>query len=437
MLTLKLHYIIRINKRTLPCIALSLYLLQEMSYAIFSIAFGGGGTARIFTIIVMYLPLIAMLFFQGDKRDVKDFYVLMALIAAFFCVTYLFHPEYYEWFFEGSYPIKTVIFRPDQCIFAYLFFRVIKDPKDILKTLKITAYILLLYYSYQLLHALSVGYWLYNSTGEVEKWSYNLNYGYNHLLVMAIFGYFAMKEKKLFYWILCGISVLEIILGGSRGPLVGVGIFGILLILRFFKEMDMRLRVFLIVASIFALILFVGIGLETILQWVSSIIKSLGISSRTIDMLLQGEIADDNNRSRIYETAIQMIRNGGLFGYGAYGDRYVIGNIAFVGYCHNIILEILIDFGILLGGIFCLRMFYASIKIMFFAQEKEWGDIYMILFVSVTKLFLSGSFWYSEAFWGALAVWISYKKAVKKKKSQMEMKGNEEWTIVQRRSHQG
>ena len=67
-----------------------------------------------------------------------------------------------------------------------------------------------------------------------------------------------MKEKKLFYWILCGISVLEIILGGSRGPLVGVGIFGILLILRFFKEMDMRLRVFLIVASIFALILFVG-----------------------------------------------------------------------------------------------------------------------------------------------------------------------------------
>ncbi len=182
MLTLKLRYIIRINKRTLPCIALSLYLLQEMIYAIFSIAFGGGGIARTCTIIVMYLPLVAMLFFQGDKRDVKDFYILMALIAVFFLVTYLFHPEYYEWFFEGSYPIKTVIFRPDQCIFAYLFFRVIKDPKDILKTLKITAYILLLYYSYQLLHALSVGYWMYNSTGEVEKWSYNLNYGYNHLL---------------------------------------------------------------------------------------------------------------------------------------------------------------------------------------------------------------------------------------------------------------
>ena len=24
----------------------------------------------------------------------------MALIAAFFCVTYLFHPEYYEWFLK-------------------------------------------------------------------------------------------------------------------------------------------------------------------------------------------------------------------------------------------------------------------------------------------------------------------------------------------------
>ena len=71
-----------------------------------------------------------------------------------------------------------------------------------------------------------------------------MNYGYNHLLVMAIFGYFAMKEKKLFYWILCGISVLEIILGGSRGPLVGVGIFGILLIYDFFKEMEYAVKSF-------------------------------------------------------------------------------------------------------------------------------------------------------------------------------------------------
>ena len=90
MLTLKLHYIIRINKRTLPCIALSLYLLQEMIYAIFSIAFGGGGTARIFTIIVMYLPLIAMLFFQGDKRDVKDFLCFNGANSRFFLVLLIF-----------------------------------------------------------------------------------------------------------------------------------------------------------------------------------------------------------------------------------------------------------------------------------------------------------------------------------------------------------
>ena len=72
----------------------------------------------------------------------------------------------------------------------------------------------------------------------------------------------------------------------------------------------MRLRAFNRGKASLRFYSFVGIGLETILQWVSSIIKSLGISSRTIDMLLQGEIADDNNRSRIYETA-QMI-NGGL-----------------------------------------------------------------------------------------------------------------------------
>lgn len=436
MLTLRLNYIIRINKRTLPCIALALYLLQEMIYAIFSIPFGGGEIARLCTIIVIYLPLVAMLFFSGEKQDVKDFYILLILIALFFGFTYFFHPEYYEWFFKGSYPIMTVIFRPDQCIYAYLFFRIIKDPKDILRTLKVTAYILLLYYTYQLLHALSVGYWLYNSTGEVEKWSYNLNYGYNQLLVMAIFGYYAMKEKKMFYWLLCGASVLEIVLGGSRGPLVGVAIFGIILIIRYFKELDLRLRIVLIITSFLMILLFAGVGVESVLQLINSIIKKFGISSRTIEMLLQGEIAYDNNRSRIYMTAIQMIKNGGIFGYGAYGDRYVISDIAFVGYCHNLILEILIDFGILIGGFFCLRMLYASFKIMFLSQKSEWSDIYMILFISITKLFLSGSYWYSEAFWGALAIWISYKREISRKINPMEMKGHKKWVIIRKGSHQ-
>ena len=78
MLTLKLHYIIRINKRTLPCIALSLYLLQEMIYAIFSIAFGWRRNRKdIYNHCDVSSTYCNVVFSGRLKGDVKDFYVLI------------------------------------------------------------------------------------------------------------------------------------------------------------------------------------------------------------------------------------------------------------------------------------------------------------------------------------------------------------------------
>ena len=74
-----------------------------------------------------------------------------------------------------------------------------------------------------------------------------------------------------------------------------------------------------------------------------------------------------------------------------------------IGYCHNIALEILVDFGYLLGGIILLIMIYRIIRILR-APDSEWRSLYLVFLIASSQLILSGSLWYIATFWGAMAL---------------------------------
>jgi hypothetical protein len=61
-------------------------------------------------------------------------------------------------------------------------------------------------------------------------------------------------------------------------------------------------------------------------------------------MAFSGGLLDDNGRASIAEKALHYISDSIMTGNGMLSDRYLIGT-----YCHNIFLEILIDFGIVIG----------------------------------------------------------------------------------------
>ena len=71
------------------------------------------------------------------------------------------------------------------------------------------------------------------------------------------------------------------------------------------------------------------IGLKTLF-------RSSGLSSRTIDYFFSGTFTDASERHIIANLAIDLIKRGGLFGWGVYGDRYVLGNYYKWGYSHNL-----------------------------------------------------------------------------------------------------
>jgi len=366
--------------------------------------------------LLMYVPLFLTMYLQ--KRIPWDFFLLYTIIILIFSITYLFHPEYKEWFFEGSYRLTRRIFRPDRYLYMYLFIRIFDDPKALLRAFKYAASVLLLYNTYLLFVALRRGYWIINSFGYDMQYSYDLNYGYSHLVIFATFMVLGFRENKKRYYFIGLLSMIEVVLGGSRGPII----YMVLLVafLYFYKMRDSHSKkqiIMAVVAIIGAGIVFT-VGFDNLTKLLGYFLSSIGFGgSRTVQNLINGSISDDNGRMAIWAIAINMIKENGIFGlgYGAYGDRYVIRPLyIWVGYCHNIFLELLIDYGIIIGCILIYIGLRGALKMLLIKQDTIWRDLFLIMFIGSCKLLLSGSYWYSEAFWGALAIGISYVKYRKK-----------------------
>lgn len=96
-------------------------------------------------------------------------------------------------------------------------------------------------------------------------------------------------------------------------------------------------------------------------------------------MFLSGDITSDNGRDAIYALAAGAVKTMSFLGYGAFGDRQFITPYYYWGYCHNIILELIIDFGWLFGIIIFLIICVRSIQVLIRAREEQTFVICILL----------------------------------------------------------
>src|SRR5699024_2881528 len=150
----------------------------------------------------------------------------------------------------------------------------------------------------------------------------------------------------------------------------------------------------LIVLTLITIILYSDLIINAIVE----ILERFNINSRSIAMITSGEFSNDNGRSIIWDTVIRAIKEGGIFGYGIMGDRPFIAPIHYVGYSHNIFLEIIVSFG-LIGYFFIAYLVIDSIRMIFFCKDVNSRDLFAILFSISCQLLLSMSFWYVWEFW--------------------------------------
>lgn len=371
---------------------------------------GNSSIATLLALVCTYFPVLIICVLAPSRYLKLDFVILYVLIAGFLALTLIFHPEYEYYYAREDYGVWDHVLIPYRGIYAYLFIRLVDNPKRILACMKKAGWLMFIYFGYQLILFLRRGYWVgVAGTNASAHLSYSVSFGYDMLPFALVFLYFALTSKKWNDIFASIMSVVMILMGGSRGPVLFLGLFFVVYLLRTLQRS--KKKILIIFGTI---ILSVGLYLvyEPALIGISTLISKLGFSSRFITTLLSGRITNDSGRSRIWMAAINMIKDN-PFGYGAMGSRSTISQYIVAGYPHSVVLEILIDYGVFFGGMLLTVFLVGSFKLLFMQKESEWSGVFLIFWAASCSLLISLTYWSIPSFWAAIGVGVCYYKSTK------------------------
>lgn len=211
-------------------------------------------------------------------------------------------------------------------------------------------------------------------TGEMVMMEsiYNMSLGYALLFPTLYFMYY----RTFYFNILAFLLVIVILIAGSRGPLIPIFIF---FILQKFILGTIKDKLGLII---------LGVLLVSIFPFVIDLLDIWGINSRTLSMLAEGIADSDSGRSDIYRNVIMKIVESPLCGYGVFADRVFVGGV----YCHNLFLELLVDFGCIIAPILVLIFTVYVIFLMRWITNMEQRFLILLLLLAIPPLLVSSSY---------------------------------------------
>lgn len=206
---------------------------------------------------------------------------------------------------------------------------------------------------------------------------YDMSFSYACLMPMLVL-YSQKRPVSIAASIFIFLSVIAI---GSRGAAI---IFVAFVVLDFFRNKNKWRFLLLIVGALF-IVLF---------PMFSSVLDSVGISSRTITMFNSGNVMDESSRTLLYNYFVSQLLDNPLLGIGLFGDRIFTNG----SYCHNILLEVCLNWGVVLGPILIIIMAYNIIKT--YINSNQWiKDLYLIfIFIGILPFMFSGSYLIDNGF---------------------------------------
>lgn len=374
---------------------------------------GFGAINTVYAIAFFILLLMSYVLNGRRYQDSAIPVFVYSIVAVLILLTTIIHPEYHEWFSHPLYGVTSAFLNPRWGIWAFLVVWLFKDRKHLFHAMKISAWLLLVFYTLQFIAAKARGYWVsFDVDGALKHSLYNLEFGYNMLYPTAFMGAYGFLNSKKKYYIPYAIGFLTILFGGSRGAIIWpILMFPAMLPFKW-RNMNKKQRIRFGVINFLALMCFFVIYMyyDVIFIGLKTLFRSSGLSSRTIDYFFSGTFTDASERHIIANLAIDLIKRGGLFGWGVYGDRYVIGNYYKWGYSHNLFLELFVSFGYLGGFIASFLIIKGVIKLFKHTNEVTSQIIFITFLTTSMKLMLSNSFWYSAAFWSLIVLMMKWNR---------------------------
>jgi len=223
---------------------------------------------------------------------------------------------------------------------------------------------------------------------------YSMTWAYSILPSVLMLIYWGVREKHLIADILAVFGFLLILSYGSRGPIVCVLIFVMLLIT--INMVNRRKYSIIVLFSILVVIIMNTNYISLIASYLQVAVSRTGFSTRIFDMLLSNHILNDTGRNSISVVLLSAISERPLLGYGLYADRYLSSSGIYISgmYAHNFVLELWTQFGVVIGSLIIFAIGALVINAVVKAKENHSRLCVLLIFIciGVVKLFMSGSY---------------------------------------------
>lgn len=324
------------------------------------------------------------------KRNGLLFIFLYLIGGSIFLISFLFYPKNNLYIVDILFPFFGM------ALPAFLYTYSIKNYKNFYDIMEKIANLSLIF-----ILILSIGL----ITGKFQNEEYSMGLSYYLLFPLLIYTKNFLQKTNLFDLIKVILDLMLILLMGARGTIVCFVVYSFLEILRL-KDLKIR-QIVLYLLILLAMIIFALNFREILIIIANLTYKILGMTSRTIELLLY-DIGHDSGRHIIYETMKYSINNHPFLGIGIAGDRMLMENPGL--YAHNIFLEIYVEFGLILGSFILLFILYLVFSSLLTKESKKYGIALLWICLGLLPLFFSGSYLTSLEFWIMLAVLLRLRK---------------------------
>lgn len=234
----------------------------------------------------------------------------------------------------------------------------------------------------------------------IPKYSMSLSY---YMLFPAIFSLNDIVEKINWKAIsIFSLSVLSILSLGSRGAILCIVVF---IFARLLIAEPQGIKMTYLRFTIVTFVGFVAVFYQDILRMIVSFLSYFGVHSRSIEVFLT-DLLYSTGRDEIYAGALSIISKNSILGVGLAGDRRIIGL-----YVHNIFLEILINFGVLVGLFVIFSVTSAIILMLRSATPRQKTMLAMWMGIGFVQLLVSSSYINNIKFWILMGLMFSVRRS--------------------------
>jgi len=391
---------------------------------------------------IIFFPILEMLEnFEGLFDNIKviliGLYFLVFLNATpaiykgicrqgilFFCSLLLLFVLYLDWKWNLPYHIDMKeyvelvnihLFR--YCIPMLLLGISLNNMDRLFGYLKIMAMVLLVIYGLQ--------YFVFSS---IFQWvSYSQEAGYLCATSCIIFWVLYLYKKDYICLVLVPLSILFILLSGSRGPLLTL-LLGMVLSFGVVKKPKTN-KIILYVVVLFMLLILWALLKDVVLDTLFDFADQHGLSTRTIEKMSTNEMSGDDSRDMLKSLAISYSFDNFPYGTGIFNDRFYIytkyyasfskTSDIFGSYCHNFFVELCMQFGLIFGVLLSL---YAALRLLIMLLRKTNKmstklAYVLLLTIGFFPLLISRSYLTFPYFYLLIGFCFSYKRidSIKKK----------------------